>query len=121
MSGYFGSYGLVGVLVLAGFLLAAGMTGANRLLRPNRPTEEKLLTYECGVDPVGEDWAQTQIRYYLYAFLYVVFAVESVFLFPWATVFARLGVASLVEMGVFIGILAVALVYAVRRRVLEWT
>jgi NADH-quinone oxidoreductase subunit A len=120
VSGYFGAYALVGVLVLTGFVLCGGMTGANRLLRPHHPTDEKLRTYECGVDPVGDDWAQTQIRYYVYAFLYVVFAVESVFLFPWATVFARLGATSLVEMAVFIGILAVALLYAYRKRVLEW-
>ena len=55
------------------------------------PTPEKLLTYECGVDPVGEGWAHTQVRYYVYAFLYVIFAVDSIFLFPWATVFAAAG------------------------------
>ena len=120
MSGYFGAYALVGVLVVVGLGLVAGMAGANRLLRADRPTGEKLLTYECGVDPVGEDWAQTQIRYYVYAFLYVVFAVESVFVFPWATVFARLGAVSLVEMLVFIGVLAVALLYAYKKDVLVW-
>ena len=56
---------------------------------PAAPTPEKLTTYECGVDPVGEGWAQTQIRYYLYAFLYVIFAVDAVYLFPWATVLRR--------------------------------
>lgn len=120
MSGYFGAYAVIGVLALAGVLLVGAATAGNRLLRVDRPTRDKLLTYECGVDPVGEEWAQTQVRYYLYAFLYVVFAVESVFLFPWATVFARIGAASLAEMAVFIGILAVALLYAWRRGVLTW-
>ncbi|CAM5720251.1 NADH-quinone oxidoreductase subunit A [Streptomyces californicus] len=64
--------------------------GAGRLLRVV-PTPEKLLTYECGVDQVGEGWAHTQVRYYVYAFLYVIFAVDSIFLFPWATVFAAPG------------------------------
>ena len=66
---------------------------ANRVLRPSRPAEPwgKRATYECGIDPVGGDWAQMQIRYYVYAYLYVLFAVEAVFLFPWALVFDRPG------------------------------
>ena len=71
------------------------------------PRGEKLLTYECGVDPVGEGWAQTHIRYYVFAYLYVIFAVDAVYLFPWATVFAApgFGVTTLVEMFVFLGFL----------------
>ena len=66
---------------------------ANRLLRPGRPGGQpgKCVTYESGIDPVGGDWAQAQIRYYVYAYLYVLFAVEAVFLFPWAVVFDRPG------------------------------
>lgn len=120
MSGYFGQYALVALVIVVGVGFVAVAMAANRLLRPHRPTFEKLLTYECGIDPVGSDWAQTQVRYYVFAFLYAVFAVESVFLFPWATVFAGLGVSSLVEMGAFIGVLAVALLYAWRRKVLTW-
>jgi NADH-quinone oxidoreductase subunit A len=120
LSGYFGSYAMVGLLVLVGCAFLASAIGVNRLLRPYRPTFEKLTTYESGVDPVGSDWAQTQIRYYVFAFLYVIFAVESVFLFPWATVFVGLGWSSVVEMGVFVGILAIALLYAWRRKVLTW-
>ena len=87
------------------------------------PTEEKLLTYECGVDPVGEGWAHTQIRYYVYSFLYVIFAVDAIYLFPWATVFAApgFGGTTLVEMFVFLGFLAVGLLYAWKKGVLEWT
>jgi len=120
LSGYFGAYAMVGLLVLVGCAFMATAITANRLLRPHRPTLEKLATYESGVDPVGSDWAQTQIRYYVFAFLYVIFAVESVFLFPWATVYRALGWQSLVEMGVFVGILAIALLYAWRRKVLTW-
>ena len=123
MRGYFGGYGTVAVLLAVGVAVVTGGLAANRLLRPHRPTADKLLTYECGVDPVGVDWAQTQVRYYVFAFLYVVFAVESVFLFPWATVFVRpgFGATSLVEMGVFVGFLALGLLYAWRKRVLTWT
>ncbi|MBA2463639.1 MAG: NADH-quinone oxidoreductase subunit A [Nocardioidaceae bacterium] len=97
------------------------MNASNRLLRPTHSTPEKLLTYECGVDPVGEGWAQSHVRYYVYVYLYVIFAVDAVFLFPWATVFEGLGWVSVAEMGVFIGFIAVGLVYAWRKGVLTWT
>ncbi|CAM5422106.1 NAD(P)H-quinone oxidoreductase subunit 3, chloroplastic [Streptomyces violaceorubidus] len=76
---YFQSYSVVGLLAVVGVLFVAVAFGAGRL-RPVVPTPEKLLTYECGVDPVGEGWAHTQVRYYVYAFLYVIFAVDSIFL-----------------------------------------
>ena len=79
-------------------------------------------TYECGIDPVGQGWSQTQVRYYIFAFLFVIFDVESVFLFPFATVFERFPNPGLVlvETIVFIGILAVGLLYAWKKKVLEW-
>jgi NADH-quinone oxidoreductase subunit A len=107
-------------VVLAGALLVAVAFLAARLIAPSRPTREKLLTYECGIDPVGEGWSQSQIRYYVYGFLFVIFDVESVFLFPWARVFATLGYTAVVEMAIFIGILGVGLLYAWRKGVLEW-
>jgi len=120
--GYFGGYALVGLLGLVGVGFVAVGLGANRLLRPWRTTPAKLLTYESGVDPVGDDWSQSHVRYYVYAFLYVVFAVDAVFLFPWATVFALagFGAISLGEMFVFLGFLAVGLVYAWKKGVLRW-
>lgn len=108
-------------ILIVGVLLVVSMFLGNRLLRPSNPTPEKLLTYECGVDPVGEGWAQSHVRYYVYAYLYVIFAVDAVFLFPWATVFGGLGWVSVGEMGVFIGFIAVGLVYAWRKGVLTWT
>ncbi|KNE80686.1 MULTISPECIES: NADH-quinone oxidoreductase subunit A [Streptomyces] len=120
---YFEGYAVVGVLAAVGVLFVVVAFTAGRLLRPVVPTPEKLLTYECGVDPVGEGWAHTQVRYYVYAFLYVIFAVDSIFLFPWATVFAApgFGGVTLVEMFVFLGFLAVGLLYAWKKGVLEWT
>jgi NADH-quinone oxidoreductase subunit A len=123
MRGYLGSYLTLGLLlVVAGGFFAVAFT-ANRLLSPHQPTAGKTTTYECGLDPVGRDWAQSQIRYYVYAYLYVLFAVESVFLFPWAVVFDRpgFGMTTLIEMAIFIGILALGLLYAWRKRVLTWT
>ncbi|EFE76846.1 putative NADH dehydrogenase chain A [Streptomyces sp. HCCB10043] len=121
-SEYFQSYSVIGLLALVGVLFVAVAFGAGRLLRPVVPTPEKLLTYECGVDPVGEGWAHTQVRYYVYAFLYVIFAVDSIFLFPWATVFAApgYGATTLVEMFIFLGFLAVGLLYAWKKGVLAW-
>ncbi len=122
MHDYFGAWGVVGLLGLVGVAFVVTAFVANWLLAPDRPTREKLLTYECGMDPVGEGWAQIHVRYYVFAYLYVVFAVDAVFLFPWATVFAApgFGVATLVEMGIFVGFLAIGLLYAWRRGVLRW-
>jgi len=117
---YYETYGVVLAVVIAGVGLVAVALLTARLMSPHRPLPEKLTTYECGIDPVGEGWSQSQIRYYVYAFLLVIFDVESVFLFPWATVFERLGYTAVVEMAVFIGILAVGLLYAWRKKVLEW-
>ena len=119
---YYWQYGTLGALALLGALFVAIAFTLNRLMRPNKRRPEKYTTYECGVDPVGEGWSQTQIRYYIFAFLFVIFDVESVFLFPFATVFekfARAGIV-VVEMIVFVAILAAALLYAWKKKVLEW-
>jgi NADH-quinone oxidoreductase subunit A len=118
---YYHSYLPVLILSAVGVLMVVAMLAGNRLLRPDRPSPEKLLTYECGVDPVGEGWAQSHIRYYVFAYLYVVFAVDAVFLFPWAIVFAALGWVTVVEMAIFVGFIAVGLLYAWLRGVLTWT
>jgi len=115
-----GSWVVVGAVAVAGVLFLVAAAAANRLLSPRAPTPEKLTTYESGVDPVGQGWSQTQVRYYLYAFLYVVFAVDAVYLFPWATVVDEYGWATLAEMGVFLAILAVGLLHAWRRGALRW-
>jgi NADH-quinone oxidoreductase subunit A len=118
---YLVSYVPVLVIVCVGIGLVAAMLVGNRLLRPSKPSPQKLLTYECGVDPVGSGWAQMHVRYYVFAYLYVVFAVDAVFLFPWATVFEPLGWVTVAEMGIFVGILAIGLGYAWRKGVLAWT
>ncbi|TDD58828.1 NADH-quinone oxidoreductase subunit A [Actinomadura rubrisoli] len=122
MRDYFDSYVVVVALLLVGGGIVGGGLAANRLLRPSRPTAEKLLTYECGVDPVGEGWAHSYVRYYVFAYLYVVFAVDAVFLFPWATVFAApgYGLTTLGEMFVFLAFLAAGLLYAGKKGVLSW-
>lgn len=115
-------YLTVGGVVLAGALLFVAAMGIRRLLAPRAPTAMKLTTYECGVDPVGDGWAQTNVRYFLYAFLYVIFAVDAVYLFPWATVIrsSELGMASLAEMAIFLGVVLVGLAHAARRGLIRW-
>jgi NADH-quinone oxidoreductase subunit A len=117
---YYQSYGVVLAVLIAGAVLVAVAFGVARLLAPHRPLPAKLKTYECGIDPVGEGWSQSQVRYYVYAFLFLIFDVESVFLFPWARVFEGLGYQAVVEMAIFIGILAAGLLYAWRKGVLHW-
>jgi NADH-quinone oxidoreductase subunit A len=80
----------------------------------------KRRTYECGVDPVGSGWSQTYVRYYVFGLLFVIFDVEAVFIFPWAIQLESLGVFGLVEMVVFILILLLGLIYAIRKGVLKW-
>lgn len=118
MSGYVG----VAAVLLAGVLLVGAAMLVRSLLAPHAPVAAKLTTYESGVDPVGEDWAQTKVRYFVFAFLYVIFAVDAIYLFPWATVLrdADLGVASLVEMGIFIAVVVLGLAHAARRGLLRW-
>ncbi|MER7002074.1 NADH-quinone oxidoreductase subunit A [Dactylosporangium sp. NPDC000555] len=129
MSGYLGGYATLGLLLLAGAVVFIAAFTGNRLLGPRRPADRttaddpKYDTYECGLDPVGGDWAQAQIRYYVYAYLYTLFAVESVFLFPWAVVYRApgYGAAVIVEMAIFVAVLFLGILYAWRKNILRWT
>ena len=87
--------------------------------RPD-PRPQKYIAYESGVDPVGDGWSQSQIRYYVFALLFVMFDVETVFIFPWAVRLEALGIFGLVEAAAFIVILALGLLYAWRKGVLRW-
>ena len=120
MSQYFESYLTVGAFAALGAVLVMVMLGVATVIRPTNPTASKVLTYECGVDPVGSGWSQSYVRYYVYGLLFVIFDVEAVFIFPWAIVLEDLGMFGLVEMLIFIGILVLGLVYAIRKGVLRW-
>jgi len=122
---YLGEYITVAAFLAMGGLLVGGAIVASSLLRPDKPSAVKSQAYECGIDPVGGGWSQTQIRYYIFALLFLIFDVEAVFIFPWAVgletfASAGLGVFVLVEMVIFIAILVLGLVYAVRKGVLRW-
>jgi NADH-quinone oxidoreductase subunit A len=113
MSEFLRSYLTVAIFMAVAFGLVAGLLALGGLLRPTRPLPQKYIPYESGVDPVGDGWSQSQIRYY-------VFDVEAVFIFPWATQLERYAGFGLVEMGVFVGVLLLGLVYAWKKGVLRW-
>ncbi len=120
MSDFLRSYLTVAIFGGAAVGMVALMLGAGRLVRPTRPQPAKYLNYECGVDPVGAGWSQSHVRYYIFALLFVMFDVEAVFIFPWAVRLEAFDVFGLVEMAIFIVILALGLVYAWRKGVLRW-
>jgi len=91
-----------------------------KLVRPSNPTKTKGMAYECGVDPIGDSRARYTIRFYIVAILFVVFDVETIFLFPWAVQYKALGLFGLVEMLVFLTILIVGYVWIWKKGALEW-
>ena len=105
---------------VAGVLLGALLFGVSALIRPNHPSPQKGIAYESGVDPVGVGWSQSQIRYYVFALLFVIFDVEAVFLFPWAASAERYGRFGLIVMLIFIFLLLDGLIYAWKRGLLRW-
>jgi NADH-quinone oxidoreductase subunit A len=119
VSEFYRNYLAVAVFVGAALLMVSAMLGVGRLVRPSRPRPEKLMSYEAGSDAMS-DFGQSNVRYYIYALLFVMFDVEAVFIFPWAVELERLGTFGLVEMIVFIAILTLGLVYAWRKGVLRW-
>ncbi|MFI5045814.1 MAG: NADH-quinone oxidoreductase subunit A [Acidimicrobiia bacterium] len=119
LSEFYRDYLAVAVFIGAALVMVGAMLGVGRLIRPSRPQPEKYVPYEAGADPVL-GFGQSNVRYYVYALLFVMFDVEAVFIFPWAVKLERLGTFGLVEMVVFILILALGLVYAWRKGVLRW-
>ena len=114
------SYSFVGLMgiVAIGFPVVA--LAIAWLVRPKKPTPLKQSTYECGLETIGETWVQFRVQYYIYALLFVVFDIETVFLYPWAVAYKQLGLFALAEMFIFIGILVLGLTYAWRKGVLQW-
>lgn len=123
------SFGRALIYIMGAILFVVIGLGLARLLGPNRPNPEKLSSYECGEDPVGESGMQFNIRFYVVALIFLIFEVEILFLFPWATVFAEKdlireipswGILALVEMLLFVGILLLGLAYVWIKKDLAW-
>ena len=117
---------LQGYEYFLGFLLLSAAVPAlalitNKLLAPKSREGERELTYESGMEPLGGAWIQFNIRYYMFALVFVIFDVETVFLYPWAVAFHRLGLLAFIEALVFIAILVVALAYAWGKGAREWS
>ena len=107
------------------FLIVAGGIGIALLIigwlfGPRRPTAEKQSPYECGFEAFEDARLRFDVRYYLIAILFIIFDLEIAFLFPWATVFSKIGVVALVEMGMFLLLLVVGFVYVWKKGALEW-
>ena len=113
-------YSSVAIFAAVGFLYIIFVFSLNRILAPHHPSREKSFPYECGLVPVGEPWGQLNIRYYIFALLFVFFDVETVFMYPWAVVFREMGWAAFFEMFTFIFIITLGLIYAWKKDVLRW-
>lgn len=113
-------FGRILIFLLIGAMFTGGGLAASWLLRPRRPYPDKLSTYECGEEPIGEPWVKFNIRFYVVALIFIVFDVEVVFLFPWALVFKEMGMFAFVEMAVFLGILIVGYAYVWVKGDLDW-
>lgn len=125
LENYFRQYGLIAIFTVIAFIVPTSMLLLSWMIsrlgiRPQKPDPVKLETYECGMQTIGGRWSRFNFRYYMYAILFVIFDVEVVFLYPWATRFLQLELFALIEMGVFVLILLVGWAYAWRKRDLEW-
>lgn len=117
---YENSYMIVGIFLLVGVLLPVVALTLGKLLRPHKPSIVKGATYESGMEPYGEANVRFHARYYIFALLFVIFDVETVFLYPWAVAYDKLGLFALVEMFIFVLMLLIGLAYAWRKKVLTW-
>ncbi len=114
------SYIFIGLLLLVAIVFAIAPLVIAAVIAPRKRSLAKSDTYECGVRTYGETWVRFRIQYYIYALMFVVFDIEAVFLFPWAVSYAGLGTFALIEMVIFLVILAVGLAYAWAKGVLRW-
>ncbi len=113
-------YTFIGLFAVVAILFPLVAMILHFILRPKRPNPLKTSTYECGLETVGETWVQFKVQYYIYALVFVVFDIETVFIYPWAVAYNKLSLFALVEMFIFVGILVGGLIYAWRKGVLEW-
>lgn len=114
-------YAFIGLFAIVAILFPVAALIVGALVGPHRPNPAKQARYECGLVSQGESWIQFRVQYYVYALLFVVFDVETVFLYPWAAAYQKLGLFAVVEVVVFLAILAVGLAYAWVHGDLQWS
>lgn len=110
----------IALFMAVAFVLPAVAIFLAGVLGPKKPNPLKKSTYECGIETVGESWVQFKAQYYIFALVYLIFDVETVFLFPWAAAFGQLTLFGVVEAILFMLILVAGLIYAWRKGALEW-
>lgn len=120
MDSYFHHYLFIGCFVLFAIVFPILPIVLAKVVAPKKPSSIKHATYECGLEAKGDPWIQFRIQYYIYALIFVIFDVETVFIYPWAVAFKQLGLFAFVEMVLFIAILAVGLIYAWKKDFLEY-
>ena len=111
----------VGLFLVVGLIIPIGAIGAAWVLGPKKPNPIKQTTYECGIETVGPAWVQFKAQYYLIGLVFLVFDIETVFLYPWAIAFDKLGLFAVLEGVLFILILAAGLLYAWKKGAFEWS
>lgn len=114
------NYIFIGLLILVAAAFAAGPLLLVSILAPKKKSKNKGESYECGVITVGDSWLRFRMQYYLYAILFVLFDIETVFLYPWAVSYGGLGFFALIEMIIFVAMLLIGLAYAWARGALRW-
>lgn len=114
------SWVYVGLFLIVGMIIPVGAIVAAWVLNPKKPNPIKQTTYECGIETVGDTWVQFKAQYYIFALVFLIFDVETVFLFPWAVKLGQLGMFAVIEGIIFILILVVGLAYTWRKGMLEW-
>lgn len=117
---YFYNYLFVGIFIVFAFIFAGLPIFAARFVAPRKPSESKNAPYECGLESKGDSWIQFKVQYYIFALIFVIFDVETVFIYPWAAAFKTLGGEAFLAMGIFIGVLFLGLIYEWRKKTLEW-
>lgn len=114
------SYVFIGIFTIIAILFPVIALTLAFFIRPKKPNPVKSSTYECGLETIGETWVQFRVQYYIYALVFVIFDIETVFLFPWAVAYKNLRLFALMEMFIFLAILVSGLIYAWRKGALEW-
>ena len=114
------SYVFIGIFAVIAIFFPLIALALAFIIRPKKPNPVKSSTYECGLETVGETWVQFRVQYYIYALVFVIFDIETVFLYPWAVAYNKLGLFALVEMFIFLAVLVAGLIYAWRKGALEW-
>jgi len=108
------------IFVLSGIVLVAGANFLSNLISHKSDNPAKREPYECGIETIGPTWVQFKVGYYLFAILFLIFDVEMIFMVPWAVVFKSVGTVALIEILVFLVILGLGLLYAYKKRALQW-